>query len=70
MTCNYSSPDWFGLKLVTQKTGATSLSVFLGQDQAKLRAILKKHLCYRHSCEWHLENNYQNKIKAAELEFS
>lgn len=45
MTCSHSSSDWFELKPVTQKTGAISLSVFLGQDQGKLRAILKKHLC-------------------------
>lgn len=42
MTCNHSSSDLLKLKPITQKTGATSLSVFLGQDQAKFKNYIQK----------------------------
>lgn len=69
MICNQSLSDWFQLEPLTQKIGATSLSVFLGQDQAKLSIMFKKCLFLRAIMWMTFETRLWEQDKRAELEF-
>lgn len=63
MTCNHSFSDWFDLN---QKDRGYLIISFLRSRSCKIKShYFKKNCVYRHSCEWHLKHNYQNKIKAS-----